>query len=554
MRGAKLFLSAAYRQGVTKAFGIIGGEAQAMRFEEVKGLDFYLTRHEFAAGIMADVYARLTGRPQICYSTFGPGLTNLATGICSATLDRSPMLAVSAQVARSEMIYNQTHQCIDNVAVVGSMCKFARQFDSIAEIPDTVTEALRVARSEVPGPSYLSFPLDLMKEEIDDHQAERLLDRMGTCDPPAPRPPDPAQLEWLAREIQRARRPIALAGNLVIREQACADLLAFVERWQLPLMTSLASKGVLPETHPLHIGTVNKYLDGILRHAALDELFGACDLMILIGYDFGEDIKPGQWKRNDFVRSVYLSANPNPMGSAFRPDYHVIGSLKLALPMLSEMAPRQRSRADLESIARLKERKAMSGEPAVQSCPNIPVPAIVRTIRKVIGPSGILCSDIGLHKQYAGLFSDTFEPNTFLCSNGCGSFGFGLPAAMGAKLAAPGRRVAVICGDGGFHSTSHDLETAVRYGLPIVVVLLKDNSYGLIKYYQLTDSDTVATNSVDFGDVDFCKLAEANGWESCLVTERNMLEEKMVQAWERNRPTLLELPIKYQYKFDPPTA
>jgi acetolactate synthase-1/2/3 large subunit/N2-(2-carboxyethyl)arginine synthase len=554
MRAATLFLAAAHRQGVTKAFGIIGGEAQAIRFQEVEGLDFYLTRHEFAGGIMADVYARLTGLPQICYSTFGPGLTNLATGICSAALDRSPMLAVSAQVARREMVYNQTHQCIDNVAVVGPMCKFARQLDSVAEIPDTVTEALRIARGEVPGPSYISFPVDLMKEEIDDHSAERLLDRMGSCAPPGPARPDPADLQWLAGEIRRARRPMALAGNLVIREDACAELRAFVERWQVPLVTSLASKGVLPETHPLYIGAVNKYLDGILHHAVLDELFRDCDLMVLIGYDFGEDTKPGQWKRNDFVRSIYLSPNPNPMGPAFQPEREIRGSLKLALPMLAEMAPRSGGPSDRTAIAQLKHRKASSGEAPFQSYPTIPAQAIVRTVRDVIGPDGILCSDIGLHKQYAGLFSDTYEPNTFLCSNGCGTFGFGLPAGMAAKLARPDRRVAVICGDGGFHSTSHDLETAVRYRLPIVVVLLKDNSYGLIKYYQLTDKDTVESNSVDFGDVNFCRLAKANGWDASFVTGRRMLEEKLAQAFEKNRPTLLELPVRYQYKFDPPTA
>jgi N2-(2-carboxyethyl)arginine synthase len=554
MRAAKLFLTAAHRAGVTKAFGIVGGEAQAIQFGEVEGLDFYLTRHEFAAGVMADVYGRMTGKPQICYSTFGPGLTNLATGICSAALDRSPMLAVSAQVPRNEMVYNQTHQCIDNVAVVGPMCKFAHQFESVREIPDKVTEALRIARSEVPGPSYLSFPLDLMKEEIDDREAERLLDRMGSSEPDGPAPAQPDDLKWLASTLRRAKRPMALVGNLVIREGACEELRDFVERWQLPVMTSLASKGVLPETHPLYIGAVNKYLDGILHHAVLDELFGGCDLMLLIGYDFGEDVKPSQWKRNGAQQSIYLGPNPNPMGAVFEPEREIGGSLRSSLRMLSEMVPAERPKADVEAIARLKGRKAKSGEQPWQSYPTIPVPAIVRTVREIIGPEGILCSDIGLHKQYAGLFSDTYEPNTFLCSNGCGSFGFGFPAAMGAKLAAPERRVAVICGDGGFHSTSHDLETAVRYSLPIVIVLLKDNSFGLIKYYQLTDGDRVNTNSVDFGDVNFCKLAEANGWESSFVTGRKMLVEKMTQAFEKNRPTLLELPVRYQYKFDPPTA
>lgn len=157
MRGARLFLEAAHRHGITRAFGIVGGEARAIRFDEVPGLSFYLTRHEFAAGIMADVCGRLEGVPQMCYSTFGPGVTNLATGICSAALDRSPMLAVSAQVMRSERVYNWTHQCIDNVAVMGPMCKYARELDSVDEIPEIVTAALRAARTEPPGPASSAF-------------------------------------------------------------------------------------------------------------------------------------------------------------------------------------------------------------------------------------------------------------------------------------------------------------------------------------------------------------------------------------------------------------
>lgn len=553
MRGAKLFLEAAHRHGVTKAFGIIGGEAHAMRFDEVPGLDFYLTRHEFAAGIMADVCSRLDGKPYMCYSTFGPGVTNLATGVCSAALDRSPMLAVSAQVVRSERVFNQTHQCIDNVAVIGPMCKYARELDSVEEIPEVMTAALRAARAEVPGPAFISFPLDLMLAEIDDRQARKLLDNMGSTEPPPLPSPKKADLDWLVGEIQKAQRPIALGGNILIREGACPELLAFLERYQIPLITTLASKGLIPEGHPLHIGTCNKYLDGILHYPVLDSVFKKCDLMLLIGYDFGEDVKPSQWKRNDFIRSISIGPIKNPMGEVFRPEREIIGSLKEALPILTEMAPQGRSLSDLASIVSLKQRKAAAGEQPIQSYPTIPVPAIIRTVRNQLGPDGILCSDIGLHKQYAGLFSATDHPNTFLCSNGAGTFGFGFPAAMGAKVVMPDRRVAVVCGDGGFHSTSQDLETAVRYNLPMVIVLLKDNSFGLIKYYQLTDKDNVYANSVDFGDVNFVKLARANGWDAHFVTSRPMLEQRMTEAFARNRPTLLELPIRYQYKFDPPS-
>lgn len=550
MRGAKLFLEATFRHGVRKVFGIVGGEAQAIRFDEVEGIDFYLTRHEFAAGIMADVYARLTGTPQICYSTFGPGMTNLTTGVCSAVLDRSPMLAVSAQVPRPEIRYNQTHQCVDNAAIMGPMCKYSKELEHVEEIPEVVTAAMKASRAEVPGPSFISFPLDLMKAEIPDARAHTLLDAMDGSEPPPLPEPKLEELQRLADELSRARRPMAIGGNMVIREGVCPQLKLFLERYQIPLVTTLASKGILSEDHPLHVGPCNKYLDGILHHPVLDELFLDCDLMLLIGYDFGEDLKPGQWQRAPSVRTLSLGPIQNPMGEVFQPDREIIGRLSVALPALTEMGPKNVAR-DLSVLEALKERKDRAC--AVSADDDMGVPAVVRAVRRALGRDGILCSDIGLHKQYAGLFTETYEPNTFMCSNGCGTFGFGFPAAMGAKVARPDRPVAVICGDGGFHSTSQDLETAIRYNLPIVIVLLKDNAFGLIKYYQLLDRDPINPNPVEFGGVDFVKLAEANGWTGHHVRSMRALEKHLADAFERNQATLLEVPIQYQYKFAAPT-
>lgn len=554
MRGAKLFLQAVVRHGIDKAFGIVGGEAAALRFDEVPGLQFYLTRHEFVAGIMADVYGRLTGKPQMCYSTFGPGVTNLATGVCSAVQDRSPMLAVSAQIVRGERVFNWAHQCIDSVSVMAPMCKYAREISSVEEIPTLVTDALKAARAEVPGPSFLSFPLDLMMGEIDNAHAERLLDAMESSEPPPPPEAKLEDLDWLAGELAKAKHPIVLAGNVVHREGAAPELREFLEAWKIPLVTTPASKGLLPDRHELLIGPVNKYLEGILHRPVLDGLFGNCDLMLLLGYDFGEDVKPVQWMRNPTVRNVSLGPNPNPMGKVFAPQHEILGSLKKALPILTAKAAQRGPTPLLDPIVQLKAYKAQAGESTLQSYPTIPVPAIVHTIRDIIGPTGILCSDVGLHKQYAALFSDTSEPNTFMCSNGAGCCGFGLPAAMAAKLAFPNRRVALICGDGGFHATSQDLETARRYHLNFVIVLLKDNAYGLIKYYQLLDKQEIFPGSVDFGDVNFVKLAKANGWKGHFVTSRNELQSRMEKAYRNNQPVLLELPIRYQYRFAAPTG
>lgn len=549
MRGSRLFLEAVKRHGVSKIFGIVGGEANAILFNEVPGLDFYLTRHEFMAGVGADVYARLSGQAQMCYSTFGPGMTNLMTGVCSAMLDRTPMLAVSAQIDQPECIYNVTHQCIDNAAIMAPLTKYSYEFKTVEEIPQHVARAMKLAKEEMPGPSFLSFHRNLMAEEIDDAKAKKLLEAMESSEPPPPPDPDVEGLKWLAEQVRNAKRPVALGGNVIIREGATAELRQFLEAFDVPLITSLASKGMIAEDHPLHIGAVNKYLDGILHDKVLDRIFGECDLMLLLGWDFGEDVKPVMWQRNDKQRTLQYGPHEPMIDSIMKPERAVVGGMKKGLKMLAEMEGQKRDKSQLAFIPELREKKLKSGKSPIQEYPTVPPQEIVRTVRESLGKDGIYCTDIGLHKQYNGLFSDTWEPNTFMCSNGTGTFGFGLPAGFGAKLAHPDRRVAVVCGDGGFHSTSQDLETMVRYNLPIVIVMMKDNSFGLIKYYQLSGQDEVFANAVDFGDVNFVKLAEANGFEGHFVTSRQMLKDKLAEAFARNKPTLLEVPVRYQYRF-----
>jgi N2-(2-carboxyethyl)arginine synthase len=548
VKGARLFLEAAKRHGVDKVFGIVGGEANAILFNEVPGIDFYLTRHEFVAGIAADVYARMSGKMQMCYSTFGPGLTNMLTGVASAMLDRSPMLAVSAQLDQSDIVYNVTHQCLDNAAILRPMTKFSHELTTIEEIPEIVATASAMAKAEMPGPAYISFPRNIMAADLEDTEAHRLLDAMKSSEPPPPPSAPRSELDWIAEQIQKARKPVALGGNVIFREGAVQEVREFLEAWQVPVISSLASKGLLPEDHPLMIGAVNKYLDGILHDNVLDQIFGDCDLMILLGFDYGEDVKPVMWMRNPNQRTIMLGPHPNLIEKVHQPARVVVGGMKSSLSYLATKATQGRS-CDTAFIQRLKAKKAASGENPINEYPTVAPQAIVRAVRDAIGPDGIFCTDIGLHKQYNGLFSSTYEPNTFICSNGTGTFGFGLPAGIGAKLAFPDRRVAVVCGDGGFHSTNQDLETAVRYKIPIVIIMMKDNSFGLIKYYQLSGQNQIHSNAVDFGDIDFVKLAQAQGFHAAFVTSRQDLKAHLAEAFARNRPTLLEVPVRYQYRF-----
>ncbi len=263
MRGSKFFLKTASKLGVTNAFGIIGGEAQALSFNDVSEISFYLTRHEFTAGVMADVYGRIAGKPQICYSTFGPGLTNLATGVFSAIQDRSPVLVVSAQIDRSEICFNQTHQCLDNVGFMKPITKFAAEIKNLEDIPNLLHHAISIAISEIPGPVYISFPLDLMKSEIDDVVAKNLIDELVVPTKQIAQEYNETELNFILKKISNAQNPILIVGNQVIREGECEKLKNFVKLTQIPILSTLASKGAIEENDDYFITTCNKYIDKI---------------------------------------------------------------------------------------------------------------------------------------------------------------------------------------------------------------------------------------------------------------------------------------------------
>lgn len=541
MKSAELFLKAAYKLGVENVFGIVGGESQAIQFDEEKNLKFYLTRHEFAAGIMADTYTRISGNPQMCYSTAGPGLTNLSTGVFSAIQDRSPVLVVSAQIPKAEICFNETHQCLDNVSFMKPITKYAVEIDDVMEIPQILTKALNIAVNGIPGPVYISFPWDVMKVEIDDDVAQKMLKTLTPIIRADTPDPDYKQLDIIVKKIAMAKHPLIIAGNQVIRENCCSQLLQFIEKTNIPVMSTISSKGVISESHPLFLTTANKYIDKIYLKPLTKSMFAECDLVVLIGYDMGEDGKPSLWGN---IESVLINSFYNDLGKVFQPNMLCLGDLAKSLEYLSKANIPYKAisnnvvTAKQELDSRIVED---SGEAKLIS-------SVLDSIRNALGEDGILCVDVGLHKLYAALFSKTYLPNTFIGSGVCSTFGFGLPAGLGVKLAKPDQRVCVVCGDGGFHSTSQDIETAIRYNIPIVIIVLNDNAFGMIKLCQFIARDDIFPHSVELGKVDFVKLANANGMEAKFIADAAELETAMNEAFEKNQPLLIEVPINYPYK------
>jgi len=542
MQFDELFLRSLAAQGIRNCFGIVGGEAEVLQFDEATGVRFYLTRHEFVAGIMADVCGRISGQPQMCWSTFGPGLTNMATGASSGMLDRSPMLVASAQIPRAQIRYNLSHQCIDNVAFMTPITKASNQLEAWSDLRNIVPESLKLAVDDLPGPVYLSVPLDLLGQQVPDKDAEQLLVSLSPPRRSMPPPPQETDLSAAVQMIAQARYPMIAIGNQVIRDNAQEAVKRYAESMHIPIICSLAAKGAIPEDHPLFLTAANKYLDGVYRRPILAELFSNVDLMILIGYDFGEDMKPVLWGIDK--KTIVVNSFNVDMGEIFRPTLLCLGDLHESLGYLQNKGV---GKAGLDT-----KHLALKDFLDKRVPDNIPIgktdiARVISSISMVLGSGGILCSDVGLHKQYAGLLAKTYRPNRFLCSNVCGSFGFGLPAGMAAKLSCPDEKVVVICGDGGFHSTSQDLETVARYNIPIVIVVITDSAFGLIKYYQHLNHRPSNYNMTHFTPVDFTQLAQANGIISTRVDHVDDLMSTLNTVFETGRPHLIELPVHYDY-------
>jgi acetolactate synthase-1/2/3 large subunit/N2-(2-carboxyethyl)arginine synthase len=519
----------------------VGREASAILFDECEDIEFILTRHEFTAGVMADVFARLTGRPQACFATLGPGMTNLATGVATAALDRSPVIALSAQSESYDCFPNETHQCLDSVAVMRPLTKYAVQLERAAEVGDLIDRAVGASTLEPVGPSFISLPVDLLGAALDDGVRPR------PVPPPGVQSVDPNwrdTLSTIAGLLENARHPVLIAGTAAIRAGAVDGIRRLVERLQVPLITTYTAKGILPHGHPLNYGSVTGYMDGILAHRALDDLFGPADLVIALGYDYAEDLRPSMWSRGVDKQVVRVAPVANPVPRVFEPDIDVVADVAQFVESLDAASSRVPARTphDIDALRAAISAKLGDGTDYVEG---LAAHQVVDSINTALDGQGHFVSDIGFFRHYGALFARSDRPYGFLTSAGCSSFGYGLPAAMAAKLAHPDEPVVMIAGDGGFHSNSADLETAVRLRLGVVMVVVNNNRNGLIELYQNIGNGRGHQAAVAFEEVDFVELAHANGVAGERVVDKAGLLSAIRKGLELDRPYLIEAPVHY---------
>jgi acetolactate synthase I/II/III large subunit len=522
MTGAELLVRCLEREGVQYVFGVPGEETLDVNDALAQSsIRFIPVRHEQAAAFMADVWGRLTGHAGVCLATLGPGATNLATGLADANLDRAPVVAITGQLAR-HLLHKESHQYVDIVDVFRPFTKWNVRIETGAVVAEAVRKAFKRAEEEKPGTCHLELPEDVAQGPA---EGEPLL--AGRARRPSP---DRPSLARAAEVINRAERPLILAGNGVVRGRASKELTSLAERAQISVVTTFMAKGAISADHPLAGTTVGLASDEPARCG-----FTSADLVIAIGYDPVE-YGPAKWNPSGQLEIVHIDFTPAEVDARYQPAVEVVADVREALELL---APLVTARPERIRPARPPDdrRRLDDGFPLLPQ-------RILADLESALKPDDLVISDVGAHKLWVAKRFRARVPNTVIISNGFAAMGIGLPGAIAAKLAQPERHVVAVTGDGGFMMNLQELETAIRLGLAFTVLIFRDDGYGVIRWKQ--ERQFGRTTGVDFGNPDFIALAQAFGCEGVRINAAKELPPALENARRATVPVLIDCPVDYR--------
>jgi acetolactate synthase I/II/III large subunit len=528
MKASDLFVKALENEGVEYVFGVPGEEnLDVLDSLSRSTIKLILTRHEQAAGFMAATYGRLTGKAGVCLSTLGPGATNLVTAAAYAQLGGMPMFMVTGQkpVKRSKQ---GQFQIIDVVDLMRPITKYTRQVVSGAAIPARVREAFRLAEEERPGATHLELPEDVVEESV----AERPLAASY-----ARRPITEIKAVHHALELLReARRPLLIVGAGANRKLTAKMLRAFVDKQGIPFVTTQMGKGVIDENHPRCLGNA-AVSAGDFPHRAIE----SADLILNVGHDVIE--KPPFIMTNGERKVLHINFKSAEVDPVYFPHAEMVGDIANSIWQLNEALEPQ-PHWDFEFMLEVRRHmvEQIREHERLDSFPVRPE-RLVRDVRDVMPEDGIIALDNGVYKIWFARNYNAQQPNTVLLDNALATMGAGLPSAMAAKLVHPERKVMAICGDGGFMMNSQELETAVRLGLDLVVVILNDSAYGMIKWKQ--QQMKLADFGLDFGNPDFVAYAAAYGAQGHRIERIDELAPRMQACLDAGGVHLIDVPVDY---------
>lgn len=519
-------------EGVTEIFGVPGEEnivlLDAIRRSSIR---FIVTRHEQTAAFMAATHGRLTGKSGVCLSTLGPGATNLVTGAAYALLGGMPMLMITGQkpILQSKQA---GFQLIDVIAMMHPLTKFSEQIVDAGTIPSLVRKAFRIAEGERAGPVHLELPEDIAAQKT---SRTALITR---SDVRAPVAPDVAIEEAVERIVQ-AKYPLLMFGAGSNRPGLHAALASFVHQVRIPFFNTQMGKGSVSCNSDLYIGTA-----ALSEHDYLHDVIACADLIVAIGYDTVE--KPPFIMHGGRPQIVHIDCHPADISEVYAPHLEIIGHIPDSVARIGQRIARRYAESAPSFDAVLSLRSKVHAHVAERAeDPRFPVvpQRLVHEVRRVMPENGMVTLDNGMYKLWFARNYRAQMANTLLLDNTLATMGAGLASAMTCAMLYPKRRVMAVCGDGGFMMNSQDLETAVRRKLNLVVLIVEDHAYGMIRWKQA--SMGLPDFGLSFNNPDFVKYAQAYGASGTRVTRTEDLAKVLENAFAKGSVHVVVVPVDY---------
>ena len=529
MKSSDLFIKVLEEEGVEYIFGVPGEEnLDFLNSLKDSSIKLILTRHEQAAGFMAATYGRLTGMTGVCLSTLGPGATNLVTAAAYAQLAAMPMVMITGQKPIKHSKQGR-FQILDVVEMMKPLTKYTHSIVSGNNIPSRVREAFRISQEERPGASHLELPEDVAGEDVSETQP---LPRSRARRPIA----EGKAVKQAVEMIEKAKSPLLLIGAGSNRKMPARMLRSFVDKTNIPFISTQMGKGVLDERDPLFLGNAALSANDFLHRAIAN-----ADLIINVGHDDIE--KPPFIMESDSFEVIHINFSSAEVDPVYFPQLEVIGDISNSIWQIKERILPQGS---WDFSYALKVKKAVDAhllegadDPRFPMLPQ----RFVADVREAMPSNGIIALDNGVYKIWFARNYKAYEPNTVLLDNALATMGAGLPSAMGAHMVHPDRKVMAICGDGGFMMNAQELETAVRLKMNLICLILRDNSYGMIRWKQANLG--FKDFGLEYDNPDFVNFAKCHGAHGYRVEKTEEFVPLLKKCHDTPGVHVVELPVDY---------
>lgn len=539
LKGSEIIMECLIREGVEVMFGITGGAIlptfDAMtKYPQVKLMH---TRHEQGASHMADGYARATGKVGVAVATSGPGATNLITGLATAMMDSSPVVAITGQVGTSA-IGSDAFQETDVTGVTLPVTKHNYLVYDIDELAYTIKEAFHIARTGRPGPVLIDIPKDVQNAETEFVYPEEGITLPGYH--PATKA-TPHEVEEALQLIRSAERPVILAGHGILMAGATKEVIEFAERTQTPITWTLLGKGAIPESHYLNLGMM-----GMHGEAYCNTAIQKADLLLAFGMRFDDRVTGNLSTYAPDARKIHIDIDASEIHKNIHANVGIVGDLKM---VLNQLLPRLEPIQHTDWMEQIDEWRDDTAKRDIinQKSDRFWAAQAIYDVWRFTGEDeasdAIYVSDVGQHQMWVAQYCRLEKPHTHITSGGLGTMGFGMPAAIGAQVGRPGSKVWAVVGDGGFQMTMAELGTLAQYNVPVKVAIINNHFLGMVRQWQefFYDSRFQAT---PLANPDFVKLAEAYGIASRRIQQRDNVEDAIEWANSIDGPVLLDFDVE----------